>query len=111
MKNNNVNFYSWMKSRVSKTPPSALDQRIIKMAKKEFNHSNKSFRWTIPTSAFATILLFLIAGSNYLNQQKNLNKFVLNEAPEMILNYDKIELMTDSSQLSENEWKKIEGSK
>ena len=112
MNNKNDNFYSCLKGRGAQVPPASLDQKILMIAKKELKHSRKSFNWIIPTSVVTGCLIIFFTYSTYSNQQKNLNKYVLlNEAPEMILNYDKIELMADSSQLSDDDWKKVEGRK
>ncbi|MDD4975242.1 MAG: hypothetical protein PHY93_12865 [Bacteriovorax sp.] len=111
MNNVNEKFYSWMKSKIAHTPPARLDQKILMMANNKLNHRKKSFRWMLPSGAFTASLVALISVSIYFNHHKNLNSLVLNEAPEMIFNYDKIELMADASSLSDDDWKKIEGTK
>jgi hypothetical protein len=109
--NKNLNFYSWLKPKITHSPPLTLDEKILMMAQIELNHSKKSLSWFIPISAFAAATIIFIAGNIYFTQQKTINKLVLYEVPELILNYDKIEMMADASQLSADEWTKIEGQK
>lgn len=109
MKYKKENFYSWIKKRTTQSPPSSLDLKILSLARNEFRPVGKSFRWTLPINTIAASLIIFLAGSIYFQQQINNDNIVLNESLEMILNYDSIELMADASQLSEEDWRNIEG--
>ena len=111
MNKKNDFFYRWFKNITEQSPPKLLDQKILIFSKEELNHSKKSIHWIMPTSAISFCLILFVVGNTYFLHQKNLNMLFLSEAPEMILNYDNIELMADASELNADDWKKIEGSK
>ena len=110
MKMKNDSFYEHLKIKLNQNTPKSLDQKILIIAKKELKDTNKSFNWIIPTFVTSVCLILFLIDFPYLFKQKS-DSFVLTESPEMILNYNNIELMADASQLSGAEWEKIEGSK
>jgi hypothetical protein len=100
-----------MKNQISFAPPIDLDQKILLIAKKKMAKDKVAKPWIVLTSAIAACLIIFLTSNTYINQQKKMSSIVMTEAPEMILNFDQIELMADSSGLSESEWQKVEGSK
>lgn len=109
MKKQNEKFYGWMKKSTTLSVPSTLDDKILSLAQAEFRPHKKSLNWALPLSAVAASFIIFLAGSIYLKQQSSINELAFNESPEMILNYDNIELMADASLLSDEDWKNIEG--
>lgn len=107
MNKNDGFFYHWIKKQTTQVPPKYLDEKISSMAREKLiplKKDSKIIRWQL-SGAFATvaILFFTIMAS----QKNEMN----NESAEMIMNYNTIELMSEASSLSEEEWAQIEGVK
>lgn len=114
MSNEKDFFYRWLKNNLSVTPSKNLDHKILSMASAHLAGPKDSFfssRWKVSGAALLASFLLIFALTPKENHQKELSKMVLNESPEMIMNYKTIELMADSSALSDEEWNKIEGVK
>ena len=107
----NQDFYQWLKPKLDKKPSATLDQRILLMASQKMQVQTASHRsrWTISLGFVLATAIIIFSVNSKFNQQKDLNKLVLNETPDMILNYENIELMADSAKLSDADWDRIEG--
>ncbi len=104
-------FYKSLREKLIQGPPKSLDQKILLLASEKLQSHKNHAEWLYLASGFTTCLIVFLTISGYFNHQQNFNKQVINESPEMILNFNSIEMMADASVLSENEWKKIEGTK
>jgi hypothetical protein len=110
------NFSFWLKKNLIKNPSAELDKKILSLSHDFLNKTKKKgnvLNWKIPAlSLFASCLLVIgvFLKSNSLTLTTS-NKMVMNENPEMILNYNSIELMSESSSLSEQDWEKISENK
>lgn len=109
-------FSSWLNKNLSQSPPAELDQRILAMAKRKLignipgPEKRRSKKNPLLISVFASILVLIVFSNKTLFPSK-INKMTLNEPMEMILNYRNIELMADTSELTEEDWSKIESIK
>ena len=104
-------FFSWLKTRLEITPEKKLDQLILNEAKIKFKSQTNSLQllWTTPSKLILASSAVLIIGFIY-NQKYSLDKshqVVLSESPDMLMNFDSIELMADAAKLSDAEWEKI----
>lgn len=110
-----TNFYSWLKSQTDKIPPSELDKNILFyssqfFAEKAAKEKTSFIHWKISgIAALASIALVLILINREGTPQPA--STMITESPEMILNYNEIELMADAGALSEADWAKINGAK
>ena len=106
-----TNFFSWLKARLEITPEKKLDQLILSEAKLKFNSQTNSLHllWATPSKFILASSVFLMIGYVY-NQKYSLekpNQVVLSESPDMLMNYDSIELMADAAKLTDAQWDKI----
>lgn len=109
MKNNRT-FYSWLSKATSRQPSSATDDKILAYAREAFKPEEKTMllSWKISgIAAFASIALVITL--MYRMPVVQTGDQMMAESPEMLLNYNEIELMADASQLSESDWEKING--
>lgn len=115
MKKNSAHFYLWIKNKTLISPSDELDAKILGIAKEKLSPSKKSaffFGWQMKGILATFILLFMSYQINHqMNFERDSGKLVINESPEMIMNYSSIELMAEASSLSEEDWAKIERSK
>lgn len=114
MKNHYDLFYRWMKNNLSEKPSSQLDKNILAMAEKELGsgaQSSSSTQWLKPGLTLAFGITLVIVVNIYTNRRYESGKTIITESPEMVLHYKEIELMADAGALSEEDWKKIEGTK
>lgn len=104
-------FYSWLSENTRKQPSSKTDDKILSYAREVFKPEENPARllnWKISgVAVFASIALVIILMNRTPVMQSG--DMMLAESPEMILNYNEIELMADASQLSESDWAKING--
>ena len=106
-----INFFSWLKVHLEITPEKKLDQLILNEAKLKLTSQTNSLHllWAAPSKLIFACSAVLIIGFIY-NQQNGLDKshqVVLSESPDMLMNFDSIELMADAAKLSDAEWDKI----
>ncbi|MDO9181897.1 MAG: hypothetical protein Q7U04_05795 [Bacteriovorax sp.] len=108
MKKDN-NFYQWAKTKTSFPPTKVIDYKISLMAREHLASpkSNIFSRWLPITLSLAATALVILTFNIY--NSKKIDSQAFTESPEMLLNFKRIELMADASELSEVEWKKIEG--
>ena len=110
MKNKKSDFYQWLKANTNKSSPSSLlDEKILKLAEFKFEKKFNNF-WVFSFGSWTSVIAIFFIGNLYLNTNKSLRSLTLTDSPEMISIYDNVELMTEATRLSEQDWKKIEGS-
>ncbi len=105
-----LNQKKWL--RIS--PTKELDNKILSMAREKMSPAKSvgiSIKWKVTSMAILAsfVVLFVLTTKNH--QQKEINRMVFTESPEMILDYNSIELMAATSTLSEEDWNKIESTK
>lgn len=104
-------FYQWLSSRTRQEPTSNVDQKILAYSAEYFRPVEKNvfFSWKFSGAvALATVaLLVVLVNKSPLQGPGNA---LISESPEMILNYNDIELMADASTLSDEDWARINAS-
>lgn len=102
-------FFKWLKQNTTAQPHTDIDQSILLMAERKLNqiagHKRQNFFHFL---GFSSSLLLLVVSINVLTNTKS-NTLSLIEPPEMIMNYNFIELMAEASVLSDEDWNAIEG--
>lgn len=114
MKNN---FYNWLRPLTEKAPSPAVDTKILAYSSQFFSSKEKEkvtvpflFDWKISSIAvLASVALLVVLINKGTRPQPSL--MMITESPEMVLNYNEIELMADASKLTEADWAKINGTK
>lgn len=110
MTNNIDFFYRKMKEKLSVEPSIEVDQKILEMASRKLGANEKTFSWSVflkPSLVLAGSALLITVINIKSHKHNDLEKLVINEPAEMVLNYNNIELMADAGSLSEEDWKKI----
>lgn len=101
----NEKFFSLIKPFTEEAPASTTDHKILSVARERFNSQKHTLLpiWKISglavVASIVFILIFFRSGSTPYN-----DSVAINESLEMILNYNEIELMAESSALSESDW-------
>jgi hypothetical protein len=99
-----------MKEKLSVSPSIEVDQKILEMASKKLVAKDNAFTWSAllkPSLVLAGSALLITIINIKSHKQNDMEKLVMTEPAEMVLNYSNIELMADAGSLSEDDWKKI----
>lgn len=98
--NKSQNFFHWLKKETLRSPSKSVDLKILNLAKEK---ESSPFQWKILTASMAACLILILTLKT--NQGPSVMSF--NESPEMLKYYDQIELMSETSSISDEDWNKI----
>jgi hypothetical protein len=99
------NFFHWLKNETITSPARKVDQSIVDLANNSIVDKKPVYfsKYLIVSSALVASLILLFNTTN-LNK---INQHPFSESPELLAYYDQIELMSQASGLSDNEWESI----
>ncbi len=105
-------FYSWLALKTQTEPSSSVDKKILAYSSQYMKNEDKSIIavWKLSGALALTVAVVMVVMINK-NPPSQPGSAIISEAPEMILNYNEIELMADASQLSDADWARINGQK
>ncbi len=96
-------FDQWLKEKLIKNPSTELDEKILRAARTELKGSDK-MNWRMPLIGALAASVFTIWLMNQTMTISQITKMELSEPTEMIMQYEDIELMVESSEWTEEEW-------